>query len=417
VEKSTERRLLIIYPHWPPSNLAGVHRARLIANFARHFNWKVTVLTVFPRYYEELPDWDLNKTVSHFVDVVQVSAIPVLPLRLIGDIGLRSLHTLFFMALRMLRTGDYHFVWIPIPSFYTALLGPLLHLFTRVPYGIDYIDPWVRDISNRKNIRAIISQWLARMLEPIALSRVSLISGVSQKYFEPAIKRNFRKNSVATVAMPYGFDMADHTIKLEDLNMPWKPGEQVILYAGAFLPNSGLFLKHVFEAVASLHAEGKWPAHRKFYFLGTGAYQHKSVLEYAIEANISHLVVEIRSRYPFLHILNFLSQAWRLLVLGSTEEHYTASKIFQVVLSLRPFMSVFHEHSSALTILQECHADVFCVKYSPEEYSPNAFGKEIQRVLEMTLGEVAWKPDLKAIEKYSAEASAGALFKAIESII
>ena len=26
------KRILIIYPHWPPSNLVGVHRVRLIAN-------------------------------------------------------------------------------------------------------------------------------------------------------------------------------------------------------------------------------------------------------------------------------------------------------------------------------------------------------------------------------------------------
>ena len=40
------KRLLILYPHWPPSNLAGMHRARLTANFAIDAGWNVTVIAV-----------------------------------------------------------------------------------------------------------------------------------------------------------------------------------------------------------------------------------------------------------------------------------------------------------------------------------------------------------------------------------
>jgi hypothetical protein len=58
------KNILIIYPHWPPSNLAGVHRARLIANFLPEFDWHPIILTVDPDYYEEKPDWDMLKTVN-----------------------------------------------------------------------------------------------------------------------------------------------------------------------------------------------------------------------------------------------------------------------------------------------------------------------------------------------------------------
>ena len=47
------KNMLIIYPHWPPSNLAGVHRARLISNFLPDFGWHPIVLTVKEIYYEE----------------------------------------------------------------------------------------------------------------------------------------------------------------------------------------------------------------------------------------------------------------------------------------------------------------------------------------------------------------------------
>jgi hypothetical protein len=68
------KNILIIYPHWPPSNLAGVHRARLIANFLPEFDWHPIILTVDPDYYEEKPDWDMLKTVNQEIEVIHVKA-------------------------------------------------------------------------------------------------------------------------------------------------------------------------------------------------------------------------------------------------------------------------------------------------------------------------------------------------------
>ena len=84
------KNILIIYPHWPPSNLAGVHRARLIANFLPDFDWKPIILTVHPDYYEEKPDWDILKTVNKDIEVIHVPAKKVGKPRIIGDIGLRA---------------------------------------------------------------------------------------------------------------------------------------------------------------------------------------------------------------------------------------------------------------------------------------------------------------------------------------
>jgi hypothetical protein len=185
------KTILIIYPHWHPCNMAGVHRPRLIGNYLKELGWQPRILTVEAAYFEETPDPDFEKTFSpHFV-VTRVKALPVMRPRLIGDIGLRAFFQLYKEAKRIIRTEKIDFVWLPIPSFYNALLGRLLYEKTKIPYGIDYIDPWVRDISNQKNKRAILSQWLAKVLEPIAIKKVSVISGVSTPYYAPAIERNF----------------------------------------------------------------------------------------------------------------------------------------------------------------------------------------------------------------------------------
>ena len=50
------KTILIIYPHFPPSNLAGVHRPRLFAQHLPFFGWTPVVLTVHENYFEEMPD-------------------------------------------------------------------------------------------------------------------------------------------------------------------------------------------------------------------------------------------------------------------------------------------------------------------------------------------------------------------------
>ena len=188
------RTILIIYPHWPPSNLAGVHRARLIANNLPDYDWHPVVLTVSHRYYEEPPDWDLVKTVNNKVEVHYTRALPVFKPRIIGDIGLRGMYFLYRKAKKMIRSRKVDFIWIPVPSFYTSLLGRRLYEKFRIPYGIDYIDPWIRDISSRKKWRSVLSLWLARRLEPVAVKKASLITGVAFDYYGPVLERYFDRS-------------------------------------------------------------------------------------------------------------------------------------------------------------------------------------------------------------------------------
>ena len=413
------KNILIIYPHWPPSNLAGVHRARLISNFLPDFDWHPVILTVKHTYYEEKSDFDIVKTVASTSEIIYTDAQPVRKPRIIGDIGLRAFKYLKKEALKIIKEKKIDFIWIPIPSFYVAVLGRILHDKTGIPYGIDYIDPWVRDISNRKNIRSVLSNMLARILEPYAVKKAALISGVSKAYYQPVIKRNFKNRKPVDVAMPYGFDPNDHKIVLENINYPWDTCKNCkpLVYAGAFLPLSGYFTELLFKSIKKLRDKGNIDPQIKLFFIGTGNYTHKSITRYAQETGIEDLVVEIRNRFPFLHILNFLSQAHGVLVIGSTEKHYTASKIFQSVLSKRPVFSVFHAESSAVQILKECNADQYTVKYLPEQ-DEKVFFEQIEQIFHNFIKQKNnWQPDLSKLNKYSAKESARVLAEAIEKAI
>lgn len=415
------KTLLIIYPHWPPSNLAGVHRARLIANYLPELGWQPLVLTVKPEYYEEPPDYDLCKTVSDKIIVEKTEARPAPKhLRLIGDIALRSLKHLRRRALQIMAFQKVDFIWIPIPSYYTALLGRQLHQKTNVPYGIDYIDPWVDGLPGQEKFlsRAWLSNQLAKRLEPYAVKKASLITGVSTPYYQPVLDRNFKDRPVAHVGMPYGFDPNDHKLELDNLQTPWqdKPDCKALVYAGAFLPKSHLFIDSLFQAIANLRKQQQWDDNIHLYFLGTGSYAGKSIADYARQYGIDDCVHEHRQRYPFLHILNFLSRAYGVMVVGSTEQHYTASKTFQALLSERPVFAVFHKESSAVEVMKGSQAADYLVYYEPEMDTYGLYLRLEQIFLSFIKQDKGWQPDLSHLEQYSSRESARKLVEQLDKL-
>jgi len=416
------KRLLIIYPHWPPSNLAGVHRPRLIANFIPEFGWHPVVLTVKSEFYEEALDRDIEKTVAPTTEVHYVNAFkPMKRLRFFGDIGIRSFYQLYQGALDIIKKSKIDFIWIPIPSFYAAVLGRLLNNTSGIPYGIDYIDPWVNGFTNYENVlsKAGVSNAIAKILEPYAVKRASLISGVSTSYYQAVLDRNFKGKKIEHIGMPYGFDPADHEILLEDVACPWDqvPGVVPFVYAGAFLPKSHLFIDLLFQSISRLKKEGKWDSKIRLYFLGTGNYPGKTIGDYAQECGISESVVELHQRFPFLHVLHFLSKSSGVMVIGSTEKHYTASKIFQALLSKKPVFALLHEESSASQILKECAAADYLCLYR-ENDSKTDLEQRISMVFEAFVrNKNKWAPVLEVLNKYSSKQSALLLAQKLDLII
>src|SRR5438093_11045709 len=86
------KRLAIVTGHFPPSNLAGVHRSRLWAQHLPEFGWEPIIVTTHWKYYEEALDPALLELVSPELRVIRTKAIPVKRVRIIGDIGVRALY-------------------------------------------------------------------------------------------------------------------------------------------------------------------------------------------------------------------------------------------------------------------------------------------------------------------------------------
>jgi hypothetical protein len=407
------KSLLIISPHFPPSNLAAVHRARLFAKHLPAFGWKPLVLTVHYKYYEELLDWNLNKLVDPELQVETTDAFSIGQIRIVGDIGLRGWYHLYKKLLQLINDEKPDFLYITIPSFYGALLGRAAHEKTGIPYGIDYIDPWVHTFagSNRTFSRHWWSTKLSNLLEPIAVKKASLITGVAEGYYKPVLERNRHLyDQVIHVAMPYGGESDDHKA-LKELNLkPYlfskKTHKMRLVYAGAMLPKAFKPLEEVF---AWIDVNRHKVSDIEFHFIGTGSrsndedsFNIKPLAEkYKLWQNI---VYEYPKRIPYLDVLIHLDAADGIFVLGSTESHYTPSKVYQGILSKKALFAILHTESSATKVIREAKAGIV-LDFAGEEDLTLIFkslDKKLSEYREFISDFDAAKVDHSAFEQYSA---------------
>jgi len=317
-------------------------------------------LSVDPRYYEEPLDWDLLNLLADDLPVSRTRALPVTPVRLVGDLGVRALYWQYRALSALAAQGQIDLLYIPIPPNFSALLGPLLYRRHGVPYAIDYIDPWVHmwPEAERPFTRAWLAYRLGQLFEPAVLRRAALVIGVAPGYYDGAFERNRDISLKLRVALPYGAEARDFAHLDAHPRPPtlFDPadGRVHVVYTGTLLPRAREPMLAVFTAIHELCAEVPEASRLQLHFIGTGNASNQMtpiVAPLAAAAGISHLVHEHARRIPYLDALNHLKHADAVLVVGSTEPHYTASKIFPAILSRRPVIAVLHALSSASSML------------------------------------------------------------------
>ena len=186
------RTVAIVAPHFRTKQPCGRSSRTAAGAHLSRFGWKPIIVTTHHDYYEEALDWDLASLVDPALDVVRTKALATLPIRLIGDIGVRAFPWHLSALRRLKRERRVDFVHITVPSFYSALLGARLFARDPQPFGIDYIDPWVPHVAGRANtlFQGVGIDEARERLEPYAVQHAALITGVAEGYYAGVLKRS-----------------------------------------------------------------------------------------------------------------------------------------------------------------------------------------------------------------------------------
>lgn len=98
----------------------------------------------------------------------------------------------------------------------------------------------------------------------------------------------------------------------------------------------------------------------RLHFVGTsyapGKLATKSVEAIAQDYQLADLVTEHPHRIPYFEAQQVLVDSDAILMVGSDDPSYTASKLYPCVLARKPILAVFHHQSSVVEILRQCQA-------------------------------------------------------------
>ena len=363
------RRVLMVSPHFPPDSSAASHRVRLLGPHLADAGWTPTVVTLEPSAYEGRLDRDLAALVPDSLDVVRAEAWSPAATRWagLGDLGLRAFTGLSRTCRVLLARQHYDALFITIYPVYPALIGPRLKAEFGLPFVLDYQDPWVgawgRSVGGgpggTPDWKSRASRRLGGWLEPRAVRAADAIVAVSQGTIDGIVERMPDAGRLPHEVIPLGFEP-------EDFKAVAARGRPVgrfdtgagfvhLCYVGTLLPTGLETLRLLLRGLERARRDDPAAARVRLHFFGTSNQSESSayrVLPIARECGVADVVAEAPGRLDYLDALSVLVQANGIVLLGSAERHYTASKLYPALLAKRPILAVFHEASSVVSILR-----------------------------------------------------------------
>jgi glycosyltransferase involved in cell wall biosynthesis len=361
----------MISPHFPPDASAATHRVRVIAPHLEQFGWRPTVLTVQPQDYEGRIDPALGAMVPASLDVKRVGALPSRWTRLagLGDLGLRAFPALRKRAGALIAESSYDAVYITTYPIYPALLGPWIRRRFGIPFVLDLQDPWVgewgRTVGGGRNgttdLKSRVSRAAAKQIEKRVLPQAAAVTSVSRALLEELAERYSELRDRPRIAMPIGIDANDVEFA-RDRKTPAlidsSDGRVHLAYVGTMLPLATDTISALFAAVKQLRtSDPSLGARLHMHFVGTSNRSTDDVLPVVLararEAGLGDMVTEHPQRIGYIEALQTLLAASIVLVLGSTERRYTASKLAPALASGRPLLVITHRESDIYRALQD----------------------------------------------------------------
>ena len=360
---------MIISPNFPPVNAADMQRIRMSLPYFKEFGWEPVVVCVDEKFVEGNLDQLLNYTIPSDVEVHKVKAFPARFTRKFG-LGSLSLRSLFYFMLKgnkLLQASKFDLIYFSTTAYHVCSLGPYWQRRFKVPFIIDVQDPWRSDFyldkpKSERPPKFRIAYNIDKFLEARTIPKTNGIISVSKGYCLTFLERypNLREDQFQVIpfgAMPYDFKIMDKYVKSSP-HVKLPSNKKNIIYIG----RGGFDMQYALKIIFSAFKKGLETAPELFNqihlsFIGTSYAAAgaglKTIEPIAKTFGIESYVTELPDRIPYFETLFLLKHADMLLVPGSTDTSYTASKIYPYLLVGKPLLAVFSKESSVVDVLED----------------------------------------------------------------
>jgi glycosyltransferase involved in cell wall biosynthesis len=410
-DKLPVKDVLLISPYFVPSNLAGVHRVRLMSGGLEAHGWSPTILAVDPSCYEEPSDRALLHLMPPGVRVEHVSAWPARFCRPLGfgDIALRGQWTLRRRVAELVGTRKPSVIFATVLPGYTSMVGAWAKRRFNIPFVLDYQDPWVPkgDRKSHGSIKRNLADKIARWLEPKAIRVADAITAVSEETLDSLRERDLIRSDQLVEIVPVGADRNDHAAAQRYGNSVIEPSADIvqIAYVGTLTER----MLPALTAFLSAAAQAQSGAARNFviHLIGTSAqpegHDQHNLAALVGKVGLSGKVFLHPARIGYLDALRTMQEADLLLLLGSTDSHYTASKLFPYWLIGKPILGLFHRNSTVVNVSRDL-GGIRLALFDDERGPETAIGEVAALITKLMAGEtITPVRNEAAFQPYSSE--------------
>jgi hypothetical protein len=224
-------------------------------------------------------------------------------------------------------------------------------------------------------------------------------------------------------AMPYGAEPDDieasARLHVEPPDFRAGDDEVTISFTGALQPKGGELLRAVLGAIAEIRgSRSPLGARLRLRAYGTSnltwGHERHTVLPVAREFGVEACVSELPERVPYLQAMAVLRACDIVLVMGSADQYYHASKLYPAIVSGRPILALCHADSSIRTVMDETGAGICVTFRDPAELAQRT--GDIRAAIE-TLAMRSGRPlEAAKIERFTARASTAVLARILDEV-
>ncbi|MBJ7958950.1 glycosyltransferase [Bacillus cereus group sp. N28] len=310
------KKILIVAYYFPPFGGVGAVRMTKLVKYFSKFGWDVTVATVNEKYYDQSQlDYDKENEIPSQVKIIRTKRYS--QFTSFKEEGLYWTVDLYRNIKKLVKNERFDFIFYTGGPFFHWVVAPLIKRYSKIPYVLDFRDPWLLTPYNNSKIRKVISG----ILEPYVIKNADIIINVTKDATD-MYKNHYKfieENKFITISN--GYDPEDFIdIRNMELNLPGRK----IVYTGKF----GGFRKPL-NFLAALDKYNQ-KNEEKMFFIHVG--QQEIEIQNYLENNPTIRPYVIQTGFvPYKKALEYVKASDIALIISGGHPYEPTTKIYDYI--------------------------------------------------------------------------------------